>query len=59
MEELEYEIELFTETLYHNVFDNTGTLDEFDWEDIAIVIEDVARHFAEWGATHLNARKEE
>lgn len=30
MEELEYEIELFTETLYHNVFNNTGTLDEFD-----------------------------
>lgn len=44
--DLEKEIENYTETLYHETFGNgQGTLDEFDWEDIAQVIDDTARYF--------------
>ena len=36
--------------LYNETFGNGQcTLDEFDWEDIATVIEETARHFAQWG----------
>lgn len=43
---LEKEIENYTETLYHDTFGNgQGTLDEFDWEDIAQIIDDTARYF--------------
>lgn len=44
---LEDEIKRYTEEKYHETFGNgQGTLDEFDWEDIASVIEDTAVHFA-------------
>lgn len=43
---LENEIKNYTETLYHEIFGNgQGTLDEFDWEDIAQVIDETARYF--------------
>ena len=46
---LEQEIKKFTEELYEETFGNgQNTPDEFDWEDIASVIEDTAKHFAEW-----------
>ena len=48
--DLEKEIEIFTVQLYHETFGNgQGTLDEFDWEDIATVIEETAHHFCEFG----------
>ena len=54
--DLEKEIDAYTTEQYHKVFDGTGTLDEFDWEDVASVIEDTAHYFYE---LRLNARKEE
>ena len=46
---LDQEIKKFTEELYEETFGNgQNTPDEFDWEDIASVIEDTAKHFAEW-----------
>lgn len=51
---LEQEIKKFTEELYEETFGNgQNTPDEFDWEDIASVIEDTAKHFAEWSVNHL------
>lgn len=51
---LEQEIKKFTEELYEETFGNgQNTPDEFDWDDIASVIEDTAKHFAEWGAEHF------
>ena len=47
--DLDKEIDTYTTEQYHKIFDGTGTLDEFDWEDIASVIEEVARHFYELG----------
>ena len=48
--DLEAEIKKYTENLYNETFGNGQcTLDEFDWEDIATVIEETARHFAQWG----------
>lgn len=56
--DLEVEIKKYTENLYNETFGNgQGTLDEFDWEDIATVIEETARHFAQRGAEH--AKKDE
>ena len=53
--DLEKEIEIFTTRLYNDTFGNgQGTLDKFDWEDIAMVIEETARHFYE--LCQLNAR---
>ena len=47
--ELEAEIKRYTENMYNETFGNgQGTLDEFDWEDIASVIEETAVHFAGW-----------
>ena len=47
--ELEAEIKRYTENMYNETFGNgQGTLDEFDWEDIASVIEETAHHFAGW-----------
>ena len=47
-EDVEEEIKHYTEQSYHDTFNEQGTQDEFDWDDIAMVIEDTARHFAEW-----------
>lgn len=44
--DLDVEIKKYTENLYNETFGNgQGTLDEFDWDDIATVIEDAAKHF--------------
>ena len=46
---MEEEIKRYTEELYNEIFGNgQGTLDEFDWEDIAQTIEETAHHFANW-----------
>lgn len=46
---LEAEIKRYTEEKYHETFGNgQGTLDEFDWEDIAVTIEETAVHFVGW-----------
>lgn len=46
--DLEAEIKKYTENLYNETFGNGQcTLDEFDLEDIATVIEETARHFAQ------------
>ncbi len=43
---LDAEIKKYTENLYNETFGRAqGTLDEFDWEDIATVIEDTAKYF--------------
>lgn len=43
---LEDEIKRYTEERYHETFGNgQRAFDEFDWEDIASVIEDTARYF--------------
>lgn len=34
--------------MYHETFGSNGVEDVFDWDDIAIVIEDTAKHFAQW-----------
>ena len=45
-EDLDVEIKKYTENLYNETFGNgQGTLDEFDWDDIATVIEGTAKHF--------------
>lgn len=50
---MEEEIKRFTEQLYNETFGNgQGTLDEFDWEDIATVIEETAHHFVNWQKEH-------
>ena len=54
--DLEKEIDTYTVEQYHETFDETGTFDEFDWEDIASTIEDAAHHFYELG---LKVRKED
>lgn len=33
--------------------------DDLSGRIVTVNVKDVARHFAEWGAIHLNARKEE
>ena len=44
---LKDEIKRYTEEKYQETFGNgQGTLDEFDWDDIATVIEETAIHFA-------------
>ena len=44
--DLDSEIKKYTESLYNETFGKgQGTLDEFDWDDIATVIEDTAKHF--------------
>ena len=43
---LEEELKRYTEQSYHDTFNGQGTQD--DWDDIAMVIEDTARHFAQW-----------
>jgi hypothetical protein len=46
---LEAEIKRYTEEQYHETFGHgQGTLDEFDWEDIAVTIEETAVHFVGW-----------
>lgn len=46
---MEEEIKRYTEELYNEIFGNgQGTVDEFDWEDIAQTIEETAHHFANW-----------
>lgn len=46
---LEAEIKRYTEEQYHETFGNgQGTLDEFDWEDIAVMIDKTAVHFVGW-----------
>ena len=53
MRSIEEEIKRFTEQLYNETFGNgQGTLDEFDWEDIATVIEETAHHFVNWQKEH-------
>lgn len=50
---MEEEIKRFTERLYNETFGNgQGTLDEFDWEDIATVVEETAHHFVNWQKEH-------
>lgn len=47
--DLENEIKRYTEEKYKETFGNgQGTLDEFDWEDIAVTIEETAVHFVGW-----------
>lgn len=47
--DIDAEIKKYTENLYNETFGNgQGTLDEFDWEDIATVIEETAHHFVNW-----------
>ena len=55
--DLEEEMTSYIERNFHIRYDETlevgnESLTTFDFEKIA-------RHFAEWGAIHLNARKEE
>ena len=51
--DLDAEIKKYTESLYNETFGNgQGTLDEFDWEDIATVIEETAHHFVNWQKEH-------
>lgn len=46
---LEDEIKRYTEEKYHETFGSgQRTYDEFDWEDIAVTIEETAVHFAGW-----------
>jgi len=46
---LEAEIKRYTEEKYHETFGNgQRTLDDFDWEDIAVTIEETAVHFMGW-----------
>lgn len=54
--DLEKEIKSFTEGLFHKVFDEDKSQDDFDWDDIATVIEHTAKHFFELG---LKTTKEE
>ena len=49
LKSMEEEIKRYTEELYNEIFGNgQGTVDEFDWEDIAQTIEETAHHFANW-----------
>lgn len=46
---MEEEIKRYTEELYNEIFGNgQDTVDEFDWEDIAQIIEETAHHFINW-----------
>lgn len=56
---LEKEIKSFTEDLFHKVFDEDKSQDDFDWDDIATVIEDTAKYFVELGIQQSNYNKNE
>jgi len=47
--DLEKEIKSFTEDLFHKVFDEDKSQDDFDWDDIIEVIEYTAKPFFELG----------
>ena len=54
--DLEKEIHSFIWKHFKNPDYDKDFIAEVDWENS---IKDCARHFAKWGAIHLNARKEE
>lgn len=57
--DLEKEIKSFTEDLFHKVFDEDKSQDDFDWDDIATVIEYTAKYFIELGIQQPNHNKNE
>lgn len=57
--DLDKEIKSFTEDLFHKVFDEDKSQDDFDWDDIATVIEYTAKHFIELGIQQSNHNKNE
>lgn len=54
--DLDKEIKSFTEDLFHKVFDEDKSQDDFDWDDIATVIEYTTKHVFE---LRLKAQKGE
>ena len=52
--DLDKEIKSFTEGLFHKVFDEDKSKDDFDWDDIATVIEYTAKYFFEVGFKSQN-----